>query len=90
MCAYYKDGRREYRYLPYKSEIVDRKPLKCPICGGNVLPIVYGKCCECLRSKEYCLDVIPGDEVAPDVSPDWGCVKCTTKFIKRKELLKSR
>ena len=82
----YKEGRQEYRYLPYKSEIVDHKPMKCPICGGKVLPVVYGKCCECLRSNEYYLDVILGDEVATDVSTDWACVKCTTKFIKRKEL----
>ena len=36
-------------------------------------------------TDEYYLDVILGDEVATDVSTDWACVKCTTKFIKRKE-----
>ena len=77
---------RKIAFFPYKSEIVKRKPIKCPVCKGKVVAADDGQWCENIQSKEYYDGEILVGAVNEIISPDWVCLDCKTKFIKSKLL----
>ena len=58
------------------------KPSKCPVCGGNVVPIVYGMPFEDLEEKADRGEVVLGgccialDEHGRNMNPRWACTNC--------------
>ena len=63
--------------------VVNRKPCKCPKCGGKVVKIVYGmptpELYEQAERKEV---VLGGCCINLDGNPQWACVECEQVFIK--------
>ena len=86
MSPNYRDEKREFAFFPYKSEIVKRKPIKCPVCKGKEVAADDGQWCENMQSKEYYDGEILVGAVNEIISPDWVCLNCKTKFIKSKLL----
>lgn len=78
-------GEPEYTSLPNNSQIVKAKPQKCPICGREVLPIVYGEPSVYLREKAMSGKVILGGCCMADCVADWACCYCQTEFIKERK-----
>lgn len=68
---------------------VSEKPLRCPICNGKVVPIVYGEpSCELFEAAERGEVVLGGccievDENGCNMMPSWVCVDCKTEFIEQ-------
>lgn len=75
-------GEPEYTLLPYNSQVLKVKPQKCPICGREVLPIVYGEPSVYIREMAMSGKVILGGCCITDHVPDWACSYCQTEFIK--------
>lgn len=63
--------------------VVNRKPCKCPKCGGKVVKTVYGmptpKLYEQSERKEVILESC---RIHEDGDPQWACVECEQAFIK--------
>ena len=53
---------------------------RCPDCGGDLLPIVWGLPGSELMEMERCGEVILGGCVVPINEPDYGCKKCGNQF----------
>ena len=63
---------------------VNRKPCKCPKCGGKVVPIVWGYPTAEIMLKAARKEVyLGGCLVTGDRDPQWGCVECETQFLKK-------
>ena len=78
----YRDDREdECKYLPYSMQ-VDEKPMKCPVCSGKVLPIIYGSYTEDEAKMIRDNEAIMASGYIPDVKPNWECLGCETKFFK--------
>ena len=64
---------------PFKT---NKKPDKCPICGGNIVPIVYGMPMGDLEEKADRGEVILGgcciavDEHGHNMMQEWACTNC--------------
>lgn len=64
---------------PFKT---NKKPDKCPICGDNIVPIVYGMPMGELEEKADRGEVILGgcciavDEHGHNLMPEWACTNC--------------
>lgn len=84
MAIYKNDGKVEYSALPYNGVWVRRKPVKCPVCKGKVLPVVYGYPSPKLSRRAQCGEVILGGCIITDHSADWMCCDCQTEFLKLK------
>lgn len=60
----------------------NRKPGICPICGGKVVPIVYGMPTGELEEKADRGEVVLGgccialDENGRSIDPKWACINC--------------
>lgn len=60
----------------------NRKPGICPICGGNIVPIVYGMPIGELEEKADRGEVVLGgcciavDEHGRSLMPEWACTDC--------------
>ena len=82
LATYYDDGKIAYLTLPYHSLIVKRKPVKCKVCKGKIIPIVYGEpsveVCEMAEQGEIAL----GGCCIYDGMPYWRCSICQTEFVK--------
>lgn len=58
------------------------KPGICPICGGKVVPIVYGMPTGDLEEKADRGEVVLGgccialDENGRSIDPKWACINC--------------
>ena len=64
---------------------VERKPLKCPVCGGKVLPIYFGyPIYPILQAEEHGKIIFGGRIIKPN-APDWKCTNCDMQFIKVKK-----
>jgi DNA-directed RNA polymerase subunit RPC12/RpoP len=64
---------------------VNRKPTKCPVCGGKVVPINYGEPdYETFQASERGEIVLGGCLIGAN-APDWACVKCGAQFLKVKK-----
>lgn len=87
MATYYKDGRTVYRTMPYKSMLVNRKPAKCPICKGRVVPIVYGEPTPEIGIKAKRGEVVLGGCIIYQGIPQWRCLECETDFLRRAEFI---
>ena len=65
---------------------VNSKPNVCPICGGNIVDIIYGEPNQELYEQSLRKEVILGgccvvvDESGNMTNPEWGCVKCGRQF----------
>ena len=65
----------------------NRKPRKCPICGGKIVPIVYGMPMGDLEEKADCGEVVLGgcciafDEYGRSLMPKWACSNCGSTAI---------
>ena len=67
-----------------KPIIVNRKPCKCPKCGGNVVPIVYGMPASELYEKAQRKEVVLGGCCnTEDGDPQWACIECGQQFLKK-------
>lgn len=63
--------------------VVNRKPCKCPICGGKVVKTVYGMPApELFEQAERKEVVLGGCCIHEDGDPLWACVECEQVFIK--------
>lgn len=62
--------------------IVDAKPQKCPKCNDEVVKILYGLPTEESFEKAEKGKLILGGCTITGHSPQWGCVKCGTQFLK--------
>ena len=60
----------------------NRKPCICPICGGKVVPIVYGMPTGDLEETADRGEVFLGgccialDENGRSIDPKWACINC--------------
>jgi len=67
-----------------KPIIVNRKPCKCPKCGGKVVKIVYGEpgpeLFEMADRKEV---VLGGCIIHMEGDPQWACCECEQQFWKK-------
>lgn len=67
---------------------VSRKPRKCPVCNGRVVPVYYGIPPMDAILREQQGDLVLGgccvkvDEYGNEISPSWECIQCHTKFVK--------
>ena len=67
-----------------KPIIVNRKPCKCPKCGGKVPPIVYGMPAPELYEKAHRNEVVLGGCCnTEDGDPQWACIECEQQFLKK-------
>ena len=67
-----------------KPIIVNRKPCKCPKCGGKVVPIVYGMPAYELYEKAQRKEVVLGGCCRNmDGDPQWACCECEQQFWKK-------
>ena len=72
-----------------KTITIERKPRKCPNCGGKVVKIIYGMPGPELMDQCMNGEIILGgccimtDENGKLLSPEFGCLECDTMF-KRK------
>lgn len=82
LATYYDDGGIAFLTLPYHSVLVKRKPIKCKVCKGKIIPIVYGEpsveTCEMAKQGEIAL----GGCCIYDGMPQWRCANCQTEFVK--------
>ena len=63
--------------------VVNRKPCKCPKCGGKVVKTVYGMPApELFEQAERKEVVLGGCCIHEDGDPQWACVECEQVFIK--------
>ena len=61
---------------------VNRKPTKCPTCGGKVVIINYGEpTYEAYQAEQRGELVLGGCLIGPDAA-DWQCVQCGAQFLK--------
>lgn len=82
MATYDDDGGVNYAALPYNSILVKRKPAKCSVCKGKVVPIVYGEpSCEIFQKADR-KEVVLGGCIITGNDPDWECIECHTKYVK--------
>lgn len=64
--------------------IVNRKPCKCPECGGKVVEIVYGfPSLELMKQAENKEVFLGGCCVNGEGNPQWACVECEQVFWKK-------
>lgn len=67
-----------------KPIIVNRKPCKCPKCGGKVVPMAYGMPGPELYEKAQRKEVVLGGcLVNLDGNPQWACCECQQQFWKK-------
>ena len=67
-----------------ESIVVNRKPCKCPKCGGKVVPIVYGMPAPELYEKAERKEVVLGGCcIHEDGDPQWACIECEQQFLKK-------
>lgn len=63
---------------------VNRKPCKCPKCGGKVVPIIWGEpTAEAMQQAERKEIILGGCLISMGGNPQWGCLECETQFIKK-------
>lgn len=66
---------------------VKEKPDRCLICGGRIVPIIYGEPTPETGKRADRKEVIIGgciimeDEEGNNCSPQLGCVKCGREFL---------
>lgn len=78
----YYDHLKEFVRVNAAAIRVNRKPVKCPYCGGKVLRIQYGSPShEMMEAAERGETLLGGCCIATD-SPDYGCPNCGQTFIK--------
>ena len=82
MATYNDDESADYATLPYKSSLVKRKPIKCPVCQGKVVPIIYGEPSIELAEKTGQGEIVLGGCIITDHPATWACNKCKTEFVK--------
>ena len=70
MATYYEDSTIKYVKLPYKSMIVKRKPIKCPLCKGEVVNLLNSE----FKNIKHCK--------ISNYRPFCACVECKTEFVK--------
>ena len=62
--------------------LVDRKPRKCPCCGGKVVPILYGEpSSEAFEKADRGEIVLGGCIIFADM-PEYQCTGCGAQFRK--------
>ena len=67
-----------------KPIIVNRKPCRCPKCGGKVVPVVYGMPApELYEQAERKEVVLGGCLINMDGDPQWACIECEQQFLKK-------
>lgn len=63
--------------MPIRTQIIDvqRKPAKCPVCGGEIWDIIYGTgdMTEIEFLMEYNKSAIMGGDIIPRRPPNWAC-----------------
>lgn len=82
MATYTKNGEVSYATLPFNSILVKRKPAKCSVCKGQVVPIAYGFPYPETFQKADRKEVVLGGCCIWGNDPDWECIECHTKYIK--------
>lgn len=72
--------------MPIRTQIIDvqRKPVKCPVCGGEIWDIVYGTgdMTEVEFFCEYNKPAIMGGDIIPRRPPIWACGSGCKRFRK--------
>ena len=64
--------------------VVNRKPCKCPKCGGKVVKIVYGMPApELYEQAERKEVVLGGCCINLDGNPQWACTECEQQYWKK-------
>lgn len=82
MATYTKNGEVSYATLPFNSILVKRKPAKCSVCKGHVVPMAYGFPSSETFQKADRKEVVLGGCCISGNDPDWECIECHTKYIK--------
>jgi len=86
----YLSGFREWYFTKYLKTTVEeivrsRKPRKCPLCGGEVVEILYGEPMmpEEDYFKTYHKRVVYGGCCISEHSPEWKCRRCEVVIYKK-------
>lgn len=66
-----------------KPIIANRKPCKCPKCGGKVVKIVYGEPSPELFEMADRKEVVLGGCCHMEGDPQWVCCECEQQFWKK-------
>ena len=65
-----------------KVTLVNRKPCKCPHCGGKVVPVIYGEPTPETYERSLQGEFVLGGCIIDDDNPDWECLECHRGFRK--------